>query len=145
MNPETSLQDNGESEKVSLDQKRILADQIASAKSTGLDPEQLELRIIALLVEKPEVTLEMFREAWRKYIQEQLKDRSFQDIWKSVVDLDLSNREGLGPDIPADEMYDRLNKAVMQIKGDSPGAVSHIIREVVLEFRPKKRAERSHS
>lgn len=141
MNPEVSTQEGGEVEKVSLDQKRILADQIASAKSTGLDPKQLDLRIIALLVEKPEVTVEMFRETWRKYIQEQLKvkDRSFQDIWKSVVDLDLSNREGLGPDIPTDEMYDRLNKAVTQIKGDSPGAVSHIIREVVLEFRPKRR------
>lgn len=134
---------DGDVEKLaSLKQERSLADRIAGAKSATINPEELELRISSLFMEKPAVTLEAFRNIWRNYIQNQLKSRSFQEIWRSVVELDNTDREDLGPDIPADEMYDRLNKAVMEIKGNSPGAVSNIIREVVLEFRPKTNSRR---
>lgn len=145
MNPELPKED-GTPKDVSLKQERTLADQIASVKAGELDPERLESRIAALLLEKPKITFEAFKEIWRRHIQEQLGcGRTFQEVWKSVVELDNTGREGLGPDVPVEEMYDRLNTAVMQLTGKSPAAVEKIIREVALEFRPKRRVERPQS
>ena len=139
MNPELSIEEDTPKE-VSLTQERTIADQIAIIKTSELDPERLESRIVALLIEKPKVTLELFKEIWRKHIQAQLKTgRTFPAIFKSVVELDNTGREGLGPDVPVEEMYDRLNTALMKINGDSPGAVEKIIREAVLEFKPARR------
>ncbi|MDO8482495.1 MAG: hypothetical protein Q7S86_01590 [bacterium] len=139
MNSESSIIEDGVAKEITLKQERSLADQIASVKSGEVNPERIESRIAALLLEKPKVTLELFREVWRRYIQAQLgTGRTFQEIWKSVVDLDNAGREGLGPDVPVEEMYERLDKALMTLNGDSPGAVTRIIREVVLEFKPKR-------
>ena len=143
MNPEASTTEDGVQKEVILRQERTLADRVAIAKASELNPEKLEARISAILTEKPQVTLEAFRELWRRHIQEQLaRGRTFTEIWRSVVELDNTGRDGLGPDVPVDEMYDRLNTAVMQLTGKSPAAVEKIIREVALEFKPERRVER---
>lgn len=133
--------DETPNKEASLSQERFLADRVASIKANELDSEKLETRMATLLVkEMPQATLESFKDVWRRYVQEQLAGgRTFQEIWKSVVELDNSGREELGPDIPADEMYDRLNTAVRKILSDSPAAVEKVIRGVVLEFRPKRK------
>ena len=137
MNPELSSEEA--LKEISLKQERSIADQVALIKVSEPDLEIIESRIVELLISKPKITLELFKESWRKYIKEQLKlKRTLADIFKSVVDLDLSDRQGLGPDVPSEEMYDRLNKAMVKIKGDSPGAVATIIRGVVMEFRPER-------
>ena len=131
--------ENDAPQAVFLKHERTLADRIAGAKSSTIDPEELEKRIAAILTEKPYVTFEAFRDLWRRHIREQLEaGRTFPQIWKSVVELDNTGREDLGSDIPVDQMYDRLSAAVMQLTKKSPAAVEKIIREVALEFRPQR-------
>lgn len=136
---EVSATEEGVPKEATLKQERNLADKVAGARASEFDPEKLEAKISTILLEKPNVTFEAFKEIWRRHIQEQLtKGRAFPEIWKSVVEFDNTGREDLGPDVPVDEMYERLNTAVMQLKGESPAAVEKIIREVVLEFKPKR-------
>ena len=136
------IPDDEQDKPVSLSQKRSLVDQIVLIEKSVINPEQLQLRIDALLAEKEKarVVEALFCQSWREYVVAQLKSgREFLSIYKSVVELDrTASPDPRNPEKPLDPRYDILYKAMCHHAGNSVGAVETIIKRVVLEFRPSK-------